>query len=192
MELKRQYDPTDLQRYKAEQESELQKAREQLSGLKYDEALTDVLAKEIVARKSIKPPKVISLLLGHTGNSPEQNFSTDLVTEMIQLSLMELNGDTLLFHVFHAGQPVELRYYVQRTPGRYCLHCNEKLEGDENGEMARLHVAMQHAGVPSPDKNVPAGYVWLKHFECVLDTQQHELYKKIPGAVTQYVEVQHG
>lgn len=188
MEIKRKYGPEDLQRYRAEQDAEMLKAKEQLAGLKYDESFTDELAKQIVSRKNIKPPKVVSLLLGHTGNSPEQNFSADQVTELIQLGLMEIDGNTLTFHLIHIGQDVSLQYLIKRTPGRYCLHCEEKLEGDESGQMARLHIALEHAGIPSPDEDVPAGYVWLKHFECVLDARQHELYKHVPGVAVQYSE----
>jgi YgiT-type zinc finger domain-containing protein len=112
--------------------------------------------------------------LAHTGSSPEQNFSTQLVTGCLKDGIMEINGDALTFHVYPEG----LRYTIKRTPGRYCVHCGEKLPDDTGGELARLHVAQEHAGVPSPDKNNPAGYEAIHYFECVLSSAQHKKYKK--------------
>jgi hypothetical protein len=111
--------------------------------------------------------------LAHTGVSPEQNFSTGLVTQGLQEGIMEIAGDTLVFHVF----PEDLIYTIKRQPGRYCLHCGEKLSDDAGGELARLHVAQYHAGVESPDPSNPAGYEALNHFECVLDDAQHEKFQ---------------
>src|SRR5690242_10935448 len=82
--------------------------------------------------------------LAHTGISPEQNFSTQLVTKFLQDGIMEIKGHTLTFHVY----PEDLRYTIKRVPGRYCAHCGEKLSDDTGGELARLHVAQKHAGVP--------------------------------------------
>lgn len=178
MELKRQYDDEDLQRYKDEKEAALQGSKEQVAVLNLPDELVEDFAKKLVERKNIQQPKISSLLLMHTGTVPEQNFSTDFVTEYLKLGLMELSSDVLTFHVVHDGNDVALAYQVKRTPGRYCLHCGEKLESDETGELARLHIALNHAGVESPDASVPAGYVWLKHFECVLDASQHETFKK--------------
>lgn len=178
MEIKRQYDDKDLQRYKAEQEVALQDAKAQVAALNLPDDLVEDFAKRLVERKNIQQPKISALLLMHTGIMAEQNFSTDFVTEYLQLGLMKLSGNALTLHVVHDDYDVELAYQVKRAPGRYCLHCGEKLESDETGELARLHIALQHAGVESPDASVPAGYVWLKHFECVLDALQHEMFKK--------------
>src|SRR5688572_7623822 len=98
--------------------------------------------------------------LANTGVSAEQNFSTQLVTKFLQEGIMEIDGDTLIFHVY----PEALKYTIKRTPGRWCLHCGEKLQDDTGGEMARLHVAMKHAGIPSPSPSDPSGYVALNHF----------------------------
>ena len=87
---------------------------------------------------------------------------------------MEMDGDTLTFHVY----PEDLEYTVKRTPGRYCLHCGEKLTDDAGGEMARLHVVQFHAGTPSPSASNPSGYEAINYFECVLNDDQHEKFKK--------------
>lgn len=117
--------------------------------------------------------------VAHTGVSREQHFSTSLVTEYLKLGLMELHDDELIFKTY----PEHLRYTVIRVPGRYCLHCGEKLPDDQSGELARLHVAMQHTGNPSPDKNNPAGYEAIHYFDCMLDVDQHEKYKAVPGRI---------
>jgi len=117
--------------------------------------------------------------LAHTGTSREQHFSTSLVTEMVTLGLMEIHDGELFFRV----HPETLRYQIVREPGRYCLHCGEKLADDQNGELARLHIAMKHKGKASPDANNPAGYEAIHYFDCLLDEKQHAKYKAVPGTV---------
>lgn len=121
----------------------------------------------------INPPPLDYLSLANTGVRPEQNFSVARVTEGLTAGLMRIDGDTLILDV----HPEPLRYAIVRRPGRYCLHCGEKLGDDQGGAMARLHVAEKHAGTPSPDANTPSGYAALNHFECVLDSGQHEKYR---------------
>lgn len=121
--------------------------------------------------------------LANTGVSPEQNFSTSLVIDFVKKGIMEIKDETLIFHV----QPEDLVYKIKRKPGRYCLHCSEKLPDDEKGELAQLHVVEKHQGVPSPDPTNPAGYVYLTYFECVLDSKQHEKFKvKKPGMAPKF------
>lgn len=119
------------------------------------------------------PPPLDYLSLANTGVKPEQHFSTDLVVEGLNAGLMAIDDDVLTLNC----HPEPLRYIIKRRPGRYCLHCGEKLGDDNGGTLARLHVAEKHAGKPSPDANTPAGYVALNHFECVLDTKQHDKYR---------------
>lgn len=132
---------------------------------------------------NIVPPKLAYISLGHTGISPEQNFSTTLVTEGLQSGLMEINDDELVFHV----HPEDLIFTIKRMPGRYCLHCGEKLADDTTGELARLHIAMRHKGILSPVPSIPAGYEAINHFECMLDPEQHEKYRvKEPARAPQF------
>lgn len=124
----------------------------------------------------INMPPLDYVALGNTGTNPEQNFPTQEVIHNMQHGLMGIDGDTLIFNV----HPEPLRYAIKRRPGRYCLHCGTKLPDDAKGELARLHVAEQHAGVPSPHADIPAGYENLTYFECVLDAEQHEKYRVRP------------
>lgn len=117
--------------------------------------------------------------LAHTGTTREQHFSTSLVTEYVTLGLMEIKDGALLFHVY----PETLRYEIAREPGRYCLHCGEKLNDDQNGEMARLHIAMKHKGIPSPDPSNAAGYEAIHYFDCILDAKQHEKHQFVKGTI---------
>lgn len=123
-------------------------------------------------------PPLAYISMANTGVNPEQSFSTDRVTEGLTAGLMRIDGDTLVLDV----HPEPLRYAIKRRPGRYCLHCGEKLGDDNTGALARLHVAEKHAGKPSLDPTQPAGYVALNHFECVLDAEQHEKYRVRPEA----------
>lgn len=118
-------------------------------------------------------PELDYLSLANTGTTPDQNFSVKLVTDMLGAGLMEIHDDELILRV----HPEDLHYTIKRTPGRYCLHCGEKLQDDQSGQMARLHIAMKHAGVESPDPDNPAGYIALNHFECVLNAEQHEKFR---------------
>ncbi len=118
------------------------------------------------------------LSLAHTGVSREQHFSTSLITEYVTLGLMEIKGKTLLFNVY----PEPLRYEIKREPGRYCLHCGEKLADDQGGELARLHIATKHKDAP-PNANNPAGYENIHYFDCTLDEAQHEKYHLAPGTI---------
>lgn len=111
--------------------------------------------------------------LANTGATPEQNFSVQLVTEGLNVGFMEIADDTLIFHVY----PEDLHYTIQRRPGRYCLHCGEKLSDDTGGQLARLHVAEQHAGQASPSASDPAGYIAINAFQCVLNDAQHERFR---------------
>lgn len=173
MLLKRIYEEADLERYRQEKDAATQEAKEKLKDIDLSPDLLETFVRQMVDQKNIQPPKLDYISLANTGTTPEQNFSTTLVTEGLQSGLMEINDDELVFHVF----PEDLIYTIKRTPGRYCLHCGEKLENDATGELARLHIAMKHAGVPSPIQSVPAGYEAINHFECVLDTNQHEKYR---------------
>lgn len=120
------------------------------------------------------PGELDYISLADTGKAPEQHFSTGLVTELLTKGFMEITDQTLIFHV----HPEDLIYEIKRTPGRYCLHCAEKLIDDAGGEMARLHVAQYHALKHSPDPNNPAGYEAINYFDCVLNEEQHAEYQK--------------
>ncbi|MDL1909703.1 hypothetical protein FBQ81_03265 [Chloroflexi bacterium CFX6] len=173
MLLKRVYDETDLTRYEAERKALTAKWYETLRAAGVSEDLLDAMVKQQVDTV-IAPPKLAGVEIEHTGVDAEQHFSTSLVTEYVKLGIMEIAGNRLTLHAAQA----DLHYTIVREPGRWCLHCGEKLPDDVNGEMARLHMAMKHNGAPSPDESNPAGYKWLTYFECALDAAEHDRWQK--------------
>ena len=113
------------------------------------------------------------VLVGHTGVHIEQNFSARLVVAGMKEGWIAVKGDKLTLNV----KPEALHYTVKRMPGHYCLHCGEKLQSSADGLLAQLHVAEQHTGKKSPDKNWPGGYSVTNAFECVLDKAEHDNFK---------------
>lgn len=180
MYLKKHYKPENLAAYLAAKETETVLAKEKAAALGVnDPVLLESIVTTMVSDKHIPPPELDYIAVAHTGTSRKQNFSTSLVTEYVTLGLMEIHDGELFFKT----HPETLRYKILRQPGRYCLHCGEKLSDDEKGELARLHVAMKHKGKTSPDVNQPSGYTSLTYFECELDEKQHEKYKAEPGTL---------
>jgi len=115
--------------------------------------------------------------LRHTGTGEAQNFSRKLVEAGTAEGWILFEGGKLTLKV----KPEALVYTVKRTPGYYCLHCNEKLVSDVLGTEARAHVAAKHAGASaSPDKAWPMGYLVTHAYECTLDPKQHEKFKALP------------
>jgi hypothetical protein len=92
----------------------------------------------------------------------KQKFSGGLVEAAVAEGWMTLGQGQVVLHC----QPADLSYRIVRIPGRYCCHCGEKLPDDATGELARAHVAAQHAGVRSPDPENPSGYSMLNAYEC--------------------------
>jgi hypothetical protein len=119
------------------------------------------------------PPPLDYVSCAHTGIEAEQNFSTRMVAGAVAEGWMKMESGkiTLLVH------PEPLVYSVKRAPGRYCLHCKEKLPDDNLGVFARAHMQEKHRGKKSPDASNPAGYEALNYFECVLIAKQHEKYR---------------
>lgn len=121
----------------------------------------------------LNPPALDYVELQHTGTTPEQNFSDTLIEGALKEGWARFSDDgSLILDV----SPEPLRYKINRTPGRYCCHCSARLDEDVTGAKAREHVATEHAGVTSPDKANPAGYVRTHSYDCVLNSTQHERY----------------
>ena len=119
----------------------------------------------------LNPPPFSHMEIIHTGTSPEQNFSTDFVLDGLRDGWIELSNSELRL----IGQPETMIYQVLRKPGCYCSHCGKQIDRGDRGELARLHVAMEHAG--QTIQGNPAGYEVINHFECVLGAEQHERMK---------------
>lgn len=166
MLLKRIYNPDDQARYTAALAAQVTAWTEKLRGQGLPDDLLEGFAKQS-AQREVDAPAVIGFVVEHTGTTRDQHFSTSFVTDGLRMGAIAIEGNTLTLNV----EPEPLTYEILRRPGRYCLHCGEKLENDERGELARLHVAEQHAGEVAP------GYEAINYFDCVLDAAQHEQYK---------------
>jgi len=123
--------------------------------------------------KQTDPPVLDHVAIFHTGTTPEQNFSAGLIDSGVLEGWISLGQGKLTLHV----RPEALVYTLKKIPGRYCCHCQEKLPDDATGELARSHVQHAHQGATSPDPQSPAGYRMLNHYECVLDSTQHNKWK---------------
>lgn len=124
--------------------------------------------------------QVRSWQVGHTGVNAKQHFKQETVHEGLVDGLMVISGNRLMIR----AEPEDLKYTILRRPGRYCHHCAhfEKDEGDK-GESMRAHVEKEHKGIDSPEPSEPAGYTWIKHFVCVLDSDQQSKFQAKPGDI---------
>lgn len=128
-------------------------------------------------------PPLSHVALLHTGETPEQNFHVKEVELGVAEGWATVNTSQIGMKVrLPEGVDETLRYSIKRGPGRWCCHCKSKLADDSRGTQARLHVAQAHPGATSPDPKWPSGYAMLNHYECVLDSSQHALYKAEPRA----------
>lgn len=128
----------------------------------------------MLLKRLFEDGKVSGVRVLHTGTSPEQNFSTRLVTQAAAEGWLSILGDRLTIH----AEGEDLTYTILRTPGYYCVHDGLPML---DGRDAREHIAANYAGVPSPDPANPSGYEKLNHYECRLDAGQHAKYKAKPG-----------
>lgn len=133
----------------------------------------------------LNPPPLDGVAIAHTGVDARQLFSTRLVEGAIGEGWMSLSKGKLTLH----ATSDDLVYAVKRVPGHYCSHCVAKLEGEQ---AAKEHVAAAHAGVPSPDKNNPAGYEKLNGYDCELDSAQHVKYRSLGKPVYKFHRAKKG
>lgn len=66
-------------------------------------------------------------------------------------------------YVIHNTGGDDAVFTVVSKPGYYCCHDEEPLA---NEVLAKAHVATQHAGVASPDKQNPSGYRKQNFYHC--------------------------
>jgi hypothetical protein len=96
-------------------------------------------------------PKLDYIEIEHTGSTPEQNFSVDLVATALLEGWMSIKDGKLMLHGKTKDlKPLELVYTIKRTPGKHSIPKN---------------------------KPTDPGYEVLHCYECVLDAAQHETYQ---------------
>lgn len=100
---------------------------------------------------------------------PRAHFTPDFVRAGQKAGFITISGNVMLLTTVNAGT---IRYRVEREPGYYCCHCGAELEDagqvHEDGKTGgQHHVADEHSGAPSPDRNNPAGYERINFYDCV-------------------------
>jgi hypothetical protein len=106
-------------------------------------------------------PKVKGIDLLSLGQSPNWNVSPNLLNSGLRDGWLSLKDGVLTLHSQNKG---DVRFNVVRNPGYYCCHCGMHLEDSAS---AREHVAEEHAGEESPDRNNPSGYELASYYACV-------------------------
>lgn len=122
---------------------------------------------ELIKRKiisSLKPRNKVALSK-LVATDEAQHFTENFLTGGEAEGWLERNGKKVTIH----GLDGDVVFGIVQEPGRYCLHCGEKLADDGDGRAARKHVADKHAGQVSPDAENAAGYVMQNYYNCVLE-----------------------
>lgn len=57
------------------------------------------------------------------------------------------------------------KFTIEVPPGKYCLHCDEKLSDDAQGTQARLHVEQEHSEA-DPLGDGGSGYMAINYYVC--------------------------
>lgn len=163
MELKRKFDPADLAAWQ--------------------------LAKASAARLGLpepSPPAPTHVEVRHTGTNPEQNFSRRLVEQAVLAGLMRVEGDRLYLKT--APDQDDLGFTIRRAPGYYQASTGERIPIGEMamtrmlrtgmGDLTRAEAVtwLTARGAPQTDYEVTNAY------ECVLDAEQHAMYRAVPDA----------
>lgn len=135
-----------------------------------------------------KPGRVTHVVIGHTGNEPEQTLTSKLVTSGLADGWITINGDKLVMKAF----PEHLVYTIKRGPGYFCCHNGQQIPVSTialselyrtgQGRIAARECAEYlakhgYTGKKSPDPKWPAGYGRIEAYDCVLEKKLHERYK---------------
>lgn len=119
-----------------------------------------------VITEQITPPVRCVRIL----TAPErQHFSERMVEGAREEGWLTLEADRIAI----AAEDGPVVYRIERMPGRYCCHCDAKLDDDDftnpgrPGEHARDHVATEHGDAPSPDPENKSGYRCIRYYDCV-------------------------
>ena len=88
-----------------------------------------------------------------------QKFTIGHVAEAVMGGWMTLAKGRIVIHSVDR----DIVFRIARVPGLWCCHCRTRMPGELQ---ARRHVIDRHPGLPSPDRNNPAGYEQLNAFDC--------------------------
>lgn len=138
-------------------------------------------------KKIYEKGAVVRWAIGHTGTDARQNFAENIITDGLAGGYMSIADGVLTIR----AEPEDLRYKILRGPGHYCVFDGAKIEDaraeagrDADGNIitrARRYVLEKFGDQKSPHPEWPAGYAWLRHYECELEPAQHRKFKAQPG-----------
>ncbi len=74
----------------------------------------------------------------------------------------EKTEDHILIRGYYDDQPTKFK--ILSEPGRYCLHCGDKLKDDPQGNHAKKHVEELHDGKPTDNEGDKSGYICNNYY----------------------------
>ena len=99
----------------------------------------------------------------HAG--PVQSFTPRFLQSGMEEGWISMSKGKITLDTAKAdGTPAPVVYKIDRAPGAYCCHCNQKLDG--GNEIAQAHIEEKHPGIASPDESNPAGYRIDNFYAC--------------------------
>lgn len=111
-------------------------------------------------KRLYKDGKVSGVQVLHAG--AKQKFTSDLIERGSAEGWLSMGQGKVTVH----AEGGDVRYRIIRSPGYYCCHCGQQLEGDprigdgpEAAKKRLAHVQEKHRGQPSPDPENPSGYM---------------------------------
>lgn len=105
----------------------------------------------------VKPGAVSGVKILRAG--ARQNFSTKIIEQGVAEGWLSLGQGKITIK----AEGGDVSYTIERAPGYYCCHCNEKLD---DGTAGAAHVSEEHKDAESPDPGNPAGYRRDSFYAC--------------------------
>lgn len=108
-------------------------------------------------------PVLVGISITKLPKNGIQHFTQKLLDTLLQDGFLTMGKGKLTLETMVDA----VEFKVLRTPGYYCCHTGEKLDGEKE---ARAHIKARFAGKASPCKNNPSGYSKDNFYTCQLIT----------------------
>jgi len=115
---------------------------------------------EVIVNYHKPPADFEAVVIGVEFQSLPQNDKVKLTPKFVDMGVKQgwIVKTEKHFNIRDAATNKIISFLILSTPGRYCLHCEEKLEDDPSGTSARKHILDNHNGVATEDANDHSGY----------------------------------
>jgi hypothetical protein len=166
LELKRLYDPKDLERFLAERDATQAAIEAKLAGILAPDAAAEAAKRE--AGRQVSPARVTGIEV-RTAPAPGQrhHFTPGLLDRGMAEGWLSVSRGVITLHAAEG----DLAFRILRAPGHYCCHCGVPIEHggawvDEAKTQTKgqAHVATAHPKTTSPDPANPAGYERINYY----------------------------